>query len=226
MNGYSEALTRGGLDGALDKLVLVETLSDRYAEDREFHEAVLQILRGCPSDADEQVKAWEAYCDALPYRREANEVFRDPKQSLEVGGDCDDLVLLFLSGCKALGLPCVAEIVADEEGWAFHIRALVGLPPTAPQGWVVVDPVWRSERQWAMDGKGSTGSTYMQSKQMQGMVVPAMNGSPLHPPSPSSPSMSGALSSSKSRPLNVAMLLATGLAVWIYLRQTTTSKRR
>lgn len=162
MNGYSEAPTRSGRKGVLDKLVLIDALSDRFSEDRGLHERVLRIVSRAPSDADEQIWAWEQYVDSLPYRRDpAEEVFRDPRQTIDVGGDCDDMVLLFMSGTKALGIPVVPEIVADQDGHGFHIRARVGLPPIHPEAWVIVDPVYKSEGKWAMKDKGVRGSKYL-----------------------------------------------------------------
>lgn len=169
MNGYSETPTRDGHEGALDKLVLVNTLADEYSEDRGLHEEILRKISHAPSGADEQVWAWETFVNGLPYRRESQEIFRDPRQTIKVGGDCDDLVLLFLTGCKVLAIPCVPEIMATEDGEGFHIRARVGLPPLAPTEWVVVDPVYRSEPQWAMHNT-TDGSAYLRNKQAAGQV--------------------------------------------------------
>ena len=162
MNGYSEIPTRARKEGVIDKLVLVETMADRYAHDREFAEFVLAKVAGAGSGADQQAKVWADYIESLPYRRERNEVLRDPKQTVGlgrsygsrgVGGDCDDLTLAFLAGMKSLAIPCQAEILSNEDGWGFHIRAIVGFPPLNPKVWQVVDPVYRSEREWAMMGK-------------------------------------------------------------------------
>ncbi len=159
MNGYSEIPTRAATEGVIDKLVLVETMADAYAHDRVFAEFVLQKVAGAGSGADRQAKVWADYVESLPYRRERAEVLRNPRQTVGVGqhqgvgGDCDDLTLAYLAGMKSLAIPCQAEILSNEDGWGFHIRAIVGLPPLNPKVWQVVDPVWRSERQWAMAGQ-------------------------------------------------------------------------
>lgn len=156
MNGYSEIPTRGGLDGTVDKLALVEAMATDTAHDREFAEFVLQKVSRAGSAADEQAAAWCEYVESLPYRREHTEVLRDPRLVVgsggrpATGGDCDDLVLATLAGLRSLAIPCQAEILASEDGWGFHIRAVVGLPPLNPTVWSVVDPVWRSEREWTM----------------------------------------------------------------------------
>lgn len=161
MNGYAEVPTRRALEGTIDKLALVESMALDVAHDRSFAEFVLGVVSKAGSGADEQAAAWCKYVEGLPYRREDGEVLRDPRltvgapvpgktQSVGTGGDCDDLVLAVLAGLKSLAIPCQAEIICTEEGWGFHIRAIVGLPPLRPTVWCVVDPVWQSERQWAM----------------------------------------------------------------------------
>jgi hypothetical protein len=156
MNGYAEIPTRRALDGTIDKLALVESMATDTAHDREFAEFVLQKVSGCGSAADEQAACWCEYVESLPYRREHAEVLRDPRLVVgsggrpATGGDCDDLVVATLAGLRSLAIPCQAEILCTEDGWGFHIRATVGLPPLRPQLWSVVDPVWRSEREWAM----------------------------------------------------------------------------
>ena len=212
MNGYSEAPTRSGRKGVLDKLVLIDALSDRFSEDRGLHERVLRIVSRAPSDADEQVWAWEKYVDSLPYRRDpAEEVFRDPRQTIDVGGDCDDMVLLFMSGVKALGIPVLPEIVADDEGHGFHIRARVGLPPVHPQAWVIVDPVYKSEGRWAMTHKGVHGSKYLaQNNRLQ----QALQSPPSHAAKLNGQPTSGALSSG-----HVASLALIAAAVLLLTNQ-------
>ena len=162
MNGYAEVPTRHALEGTVDKLALVESMALDVAHDRSFAEFVLGVVSKAGSGADEQAAAWCKYVEGLPYRREDGEVLRDPRltvgapipggqnQGVGVGGDCDDLVLAVLAGLRSLAIPCQAEIICTEDGWGFHIRAIVGLPPLKPTVWSVVDPVWQSERAWAM----------------------------------------------------------------------------
>lgn len=152
MNGYGEVPTREKNVGVVDKLCLVESMAEAYAHDREFAEFVLRTIAGSGNGADAQAASWSSFIESLPYRREMGEVLRNPVQVavLKTGGDCDDLVLALLAGLKSLAIPCQAEILSTSDGWGFHIRARVGLPPLNPKAWVVVDPVWRSEREWAM----------------------------------------------------------------------------
>lgn len=169
MNGYAEVRTRGRIDGAIDKAVLVEAMAADVAHDREFAEFVLRTISDVGSAADAQAARWCAYVESLPYRREHNEVLRDPRETVGAGGrpasggDCDDLVLAVLAGLRSLAIPCQAELMAGEDGWAFHIRARVGLPPLNPQTWIVVDPVWRSEREWAMAERDPQNNALAQS---------------------------------------------------------------
>lgn len=159
MAEYAEVLTRGGAAGCVDKLALLQRMARAYVLDREFHEAVLAKVAGAGNAADAQARRWCSYVESLEYRRDPvyAEVFRDPKVTMRVGGgDCDDLTLLTLAGLECLAIPCQPEALCDEDGWAFHVRVLVGLPPLGPRTWCVVDPVWRSERQWALAGVPSS----------------------------------------------------------------------
>ena len=150
MADYVEVMTRERLDGCIDKLALLDALAWQQAANREFCEEVLAIVSPAGNSAAEQASFWCSHVEQLPYRREPIEQFRAPMLTLRDGGDCDDLVLLALSGLRCLAIPCMAEALCDEEGWAFHVRLLVGLPPIRPTSWCIVDPVWQSEAQWAM----------------------------------------------------------------------------
>lgn len=155
MTTYVEAPTRDRLTGAVDKMALMESMAEQVADDRQFAELVLEVVSGAGNAADEQAAAWARFCEGLPYRREQGEVYRDCKMVVGIGykrplgGDCDDIVIVFVAGCYTLGIPAKVEILCDEEGWGFHVRARVGLPPHKPVVWQVVDPVWKSEQEWA-----------------------------------------------------------------------------
>lgn len=155
MSGHT--VTHGSIDPtniAIDKWRLVQAMAVSYGtESPELQQLVRSKIAGAPSAADAQVLAWEAFCMSLPYRREAGELLASPLDTAKHGGDCDDLVLLFLAGCVSLGIPCEPEMVCDTEGWPFHIRAKVGLPPMSPTHSYYVDPVCWSEREWSMGGK-------------------------------------------------------------------------
>jgi len=166
--GYTGYEGRFGLDGTVDKMVLVEQMGYSFGHDRRLQELVLEKLSGAPSAADAQVLALEKWLCSLPYRREPGEVLRSPLLTAQHGGDCDDFVVLTIAAATALGLPAKAEVIADEGGNGFHIRALIGLPPLRPTYWVIIDPVYRSEPQWAMADRDLPRS----SQQFQ-MIKPA-----------------------------------------------------
>lgn len=133
------------------KLALMTAMAQKWGrESIELQCAVRDAIRGSGSSAQDQVAEWERFCHRLPYRREAGELYETPVRSMQVGGDCDDLSILFAAGCISLGIPCEMQMVRDSEGWPIHVRCLVGLPPLAPTHWIPVDPVIWSEQEWAM----------------------------------------------------------------------------
>ena len=148
--GYSPYLSRAGLEGTVDKMVLIEQMGVKYGHDRRLQELVLSLLRNVGSAADDQLAALSTWLESLPYRREPSEIIRNPLQTAKNGGDCDDFAVLAIAAATAIGLPARAQVVATSGGEGFHIRTLVGLPPMDPTIWVIVDPVYRSEPKWAM----------------------------------------------------------------------------
>ena len=153
MDGYVDVPTRGKLVGALDKAILMDAVSESLTGDRDFNELVLSTVAGAGNAADAQAIAWATFVEGLPYRREHMEIYRSWRDVVAHGGDCDDLTIVLVGGLLSLGMPAVTEILADSNGWGFHVRARVGLPPHSPTVWAIVDPVWESERQWAMAGR-------------------------------------------------------------------------
>lgn len=148
--GHVAITPRPGLDGALDRMALVDAAADAAALDRRIQELALRVCRGCGSGADEQVAAVEAYVVGLPYRREPADVLRPVTQTATDGGDCDDLTLLCLAMLRALSLPCTPQLMATADGNGFHIRAAVYLPPLNPSHLYPIDPVRFSEAEWAL----------------------------------------------------------------------------
>lgn len=213
-NGYADVPTRYQDEGALDKAVVMSAIADSLTQDRDFNELVLRKVASAGNAADEQAAVWGEYCESLPYRRENGEVYRAWKEvvgydtGVPAGGDCDDLTILLVAGLRSLGLPAAVELLADEEGWAFHVRARVGLPPHAPEYWAVLDPVWRSEREWSMANKhvGTSPLVVASQKATQGlssfMVVPP-------------PDLAEVPQSLWTQSLSSLMLVAAG--VWIGL---------
>jgi len=151
---YAEAPTRPGLEGTVDKMALIDAMANRYASDRDFQELLLsKVLAGSGSATDDQILAIQKFVDSLVYRREIGEILRSPTETAKWGGDCDDLVVLTLAAARAVGIPAEPEVIANADGVGFHVRALLAFPPLRPQYYVVVDPVYRSEPEWAMAGR-------------------------------------------------------------------------
>jgi hypothetical protein len=169
MDGYAEVPTRPAWEGTADKLALCEAMATKYSTNRAFAEKVLQVVANAGNAADQQAACWAAFVESLPYRREPGEVLRDPLEttglgSRGAGGDCDDLVVVLLAGMRALAIPCYAEVMTKSDGQAFHIRGRVGLPPLNPQTWAIVDPVWKSEAEWAMQGRPPGSNVLLQGR--------------------------------------------------------------
>lgn len=155
---YARVETREKWEGSLDKGVLMLSISESLTGDREFNEFVLATVSAAPNDADLQAEAWFRFVSKLQYRREAGEVYRNWKDTVKHGGDCDDLTILVVAGLLSLGLQAFPEILTDRDGWGFHVRARAGFPPHAPTHWAILDPVSKSERAWAMANKDVTAS--------------------------------------------------------------------
>ena len=172
MSEYVDVPTRTGMAGAIDKAVLISAIADGMAQDCEFDDFVRRTTaKYSGNDASDQATAWCNYCETLRYVREDGEAFRSwrsvvglPSEDFPVptaataGGDCDDLTIILVAGLRTMAIPAMPEILCDEFGDGFHVRARVpkrlnvriGLPAYSPSEWAVKDPVWESERQWAM----------------------------------------------------------------------------
>lgn len=157
----------GKPDGmARAKLALMTEMARKWGQESiELQTAVRDAIRRAGSSAQEQMVEWERFCQALPYRREAGELYDSPVRVMQTGGDCDDLSILFAAGCVSLGLPCQMQLVRDAHGWPIHVRCLVGLPPLAPTHWIPVDPVIWSEQEWAMQNEAVTHPRAIESNQ-------------------------------------------------------------
>jgi hypothetical protein len=133
----------------------------RHVDPDGFVRRRLEQITGRGDGADEQVRRLEAYMRLIRYVREVGEIVQAPDWLLgfvdddtpPLGGDCDDLAIAFHAACVAIEVPSLLQILTDEQGRGFHIRNLVGLPPTRPQGWLVIDLVDQSEGRWAMSGR-------------------------------------------------------------------------
>lgn len=151
---YIEFPERPGLDGLRDKLAVMSAVAWKHAENNlPFRNHVLNVVKNAGQAVDGQFRVWEKYCKTLLYRREPGEVVRGVDDTENTGGDCDDLAIFECAGLRSLQIPCLLQILTDDEGNGYHIRCLVGFPPIDPTTWVVSDPSEQQEKQWAMDGK-------------------------------------------------------------------------
>ena len=149
---YLEVPTRVGRDGALDKAALATSLAEWTAStNRDFLYFVRDKVKDCKS-AEEQADKWFEFCQSRTYTREFGDVFAHPKDTIEVGGDCDDLTMLLMSGLLAIGIPTIAEVI-EVDGNGVHIRARAGFPPHNPpkdySKWKIYDSTKISEPIWA-----------------------------------------------------------------------------
>ena len=211
--GYADVPTRDRDEGALDKAILMTEVADSLTMDRDFNEFVLRKVAKAGNPADQQIMTWCDYVESLPYRRENGEVYRAWREivgydtGVPAGGDCDDLTILLVGGIRSLGVQSIVEILKDQQGWGFHVRARVGLPPHNPTRWVVVDPVWRSEREWAMVDQAPGDNAIERRAAIQSPRTTQELSSSL-------PIQSWMQSSSLSLPL----LLLSGSVIWWWMR--------
>jgi hypothetical protein len=154
-DGYGQSFTRSTEKEIVDKLGLVDASATEYANNRVFADFVLRKVAKADSAAVSQIQTWVSFVESLKYRREYNEVLRNPITVAgaggqpATGGDCDDLTVVVLAGLRSLAFECYPEVLANENKEGFHIRAVVGLPAVNPTEWRIVDPVWWGEKQWA-----------------------------------------------------------------------------
>lgn len=149
---YAQVQTRTGIDGAADKCALMDAAATSLTSDSAFNELVTGIVGKAGQAADEQAMAWYEYVAARKYIRDPLEweLYRSWQDVVKSGGDCDDLTIVLLGGLRSIGIQCFTEILTDEQGNGYHVRARVGLPPHAPVYWGIMDPVWQTERTWVM----------------------------------------------------------------------------
>lgn len=152
MTTMTSIANRIGPAGTADKLALMDAYAQRWARERPIQDLAREVTAGCGSRSDACVEAIERWCSRLPYRLEPGDILREPLDTARLGGDCDDLTVLVCALCIALGIPAVAQAVADPAGVIFHVRALVALPPTRPRWHYAIDPVYWSERAWGLAG--------------------------------------------------------------------------
>lgn len=151
MSAYLQVPTRTGVDGAKDKAAAIYALASWTAQtNRDFLNKVREVVNGVDS-AEDQVNKWFEYCAAKTYTREFGDVFAHPSDTMNHGGDCDDLTILLLAGIMALGIPACPDVVM-RNGNGVHVRVRVGLPPHAPPAdltkWKILDPSRESEGKW------------------------------------------------------------------------------
>lgn len=192
---YSFVMARHGIVGVTDKLCQFEAMAEVWggkqppgaivekamveaSANREFRELVIRVIKPHEHPSlEDQVCAWEDFCESRPYFREPGEVIANPLETAKRGGDCDDLVVLLLAGYYAMGVEhAKAQIAMDNKGNGYHIRALCPYPLVGPpEGWRVVDPVWHSEFAWAK-GQGDKFREKYANKPVQLLPASAVAG--------------------------------------------------
>lgn len=157
MSNYLQVPTRLGPEGAMDKAAIIQSLAVWTAQtNRDFLNLVREVVKNCQT-AEEQVNTWFAFCCSRTYSREYGDVFANPQDTANRGGDCDDLTILCLSGLHALGIPACPDVVMKEDPLTkdkqgVHVRVRCGLPPHDPPAdvskWIILDPARESEKRW------------------------------------------------------------------------------
>lgn len=165
MPNYLQVPTRLGMDGAMDKAAILQSLATWTAQtNRDFLNLVRETVKN-KQTAEEQAETWYAFCCSRTYSREYGDVFANPQDTANFGGDCDDLTILCLAGLHSLGIPACPDVVlrtdpetGDKQG--VHVRVRCGLPPHNPPrnviDWKIFDPSRESEKRWV----GSTKEIY------------------------------------------------------------------
>jgi len=81
------------------------------------------------------------------------DTYQRARRTLQLGiGDCDDQVILLGAMLQSIGYPIalkVIESVDSDHGWN-HIYLLVGVPPSAPQRWIPLDPTVSQPMGWEL----------------------------------------------------------------------------
>lgn len=148
---FVELPERHGWQGLMDKLASFSVRADKHSKDDPWLIALARSkMAPAGNAADAKFRAWEKFCEKLPYGREAGERVPSMEDIATEGGDCDDLTILACAGLRSQDIPCVMQILTDADGNGYHIRCLVGLPPVNPDTWIVFDPAAKSEAEWAM----------------------------------------------------------------------------
>ena len=147
------------MQGAMDKAAIVLAHAQWNAfTNRDFLNKLRTIVKNDKS-VEDQISTWFKYCCSRTYSREAGDIFANPEDTFDNGGDCDDSTILLLSGLLALGVPATTDVVT-RNGNGVHIRVRYGLPPHNPpqniENWNVLDSSKDSEQVWI----GSKGSLY------------------------------------------------------------------
>lgn len=167
---YLSVPTRVGREGALDKAALATALAEWTAGyNRDFLYFVRNTVKDCKS-AEDQADKWFEFCKSRTYTRELGDVFAHPKDTIDVGGDCDDLTMLVMAGLMAIGIPTIAEVI-EVNGHGVHIRARAGFPPHNPprdyNKWKIFDSTKESEPVWA--GISGVGEPKMVTSEFSGV---------------------------------------------------------
>jgi hypothetical protein len=100
-------------------------------------QTAVRLVNGLPRDAhwDRLVRLHRFVRDAVDYHREPVEMFHTATQTLQEGGDCDDMVLLLGALAWSLRYPFQVVPVGDDFDAPEHYTAKLGWPPSdSPTG--------------------------------------------------------------------------------------------
>jgi hypothetical protein len=150
---YVSIPVRSGFAGATDKHALIDAAAWTYSMSEQIQDLTLKLIAPVGNDAAKAASLICAFTKSRPYRREPGEIFRDPRKTAQLGGDCDDLALLAASMMRAVGIPVQFRYAFRPDNSAKHIWIAYQAPAMSGT-WQEFDPVEDSERDWML-GNGS-----------------------------------------------------------------------
>jgi len=147
MTEYVSIPVRLGPSGVADKHALIDAAAWTFAASEQIQDLTLTLIKRAGNDATQATALICAFVRSRPYRREPGEIFRDPRQTARLGGDCDDLALLAAAMMRAVGIPVQFRFAYRPDNTAKHIW-IAYQAPAMNGAWREFDPVEDSEREW------------------------------------------------------------------------------